>query len=94
MAVTNNTHLSPFKRGAFETLVSVRPLSIQYTCPVVNVGSSVFGDEYWIILISCVLRPSFAVASIYPIFTPNDYLFIKHGKQEKPKWEVYADSIR
>lgn len=83
--MTNNTHLGIFKRGAFDSLVPVRPLSIQYTCPVVNISSSVFGDEYWLILISCVLRPSYCEVSIYPIFTPNEYFFEKHGSEGKPK---------
>lgn len=32
-STSNNTHITPFKRGAFESLKSCVPMSIQYGCP-------------------------------------------------------------
>lgn len=46
---TNNLGLIPFKRGAFESLVSVKPFVIKYTgpffkptCEAIDVGAVVF----------------------------------------------------
>jgi hypothetical protein len=31
---------------------------------------------------------------IYPVFRPTEYLYNTHGKQDKPKWEIYGDAVR
>ena len=87
-SVTNNTHICPFKRGAFATLGSVRPIVLTYSCKTVDVTSSCLTDEWSIILMSCELRPSYVEVAVLPIFTPNEHLYNRHPN--KDKWEAYA----
>jgi hypothetical protein len=38
--------------------------------------------------------PTIAKVMIYPVFRPTEYLYNTHGKQDKPKWEIYGDAVR
>lgn len=91
-SVTNNTHICPFKKGAFATLSSIRPIVLTYRCKTVHVTSSCLTDEWAIVLMSCELWPSQVEVAILPIFTPNENLFSK--QPSKPRWEVFAESVR
>lgn len=74
-STSNNTHIIKFKRGAFESLFPVIPLTIKYHCPVVHVGNQVMPDHVVSILLACCLRPVIVEAKIFPVFMPNEYLF-------------------
>jgi len=54
----------------------------------------VIADHLIVILLCCTILPVIANAHIYPVFTPNDYLFEKFGDGKKAKWEIYADAVR
>lgn len=52
-------------------------------------------DHVFLILLACCLRPVIVEAKIFPVFTPNEYLFQKYGDGgQKQKWEIYADAVR
>lgn len=93
-STSNNTHICKFKRGAFESLRSVVPISIQYGCPTVHVADETIADHIGVILMCCCLQPIIAECLIYPVWTPTDYLYQKHGDGSKPKWEIYGDAVR
>lgn len=91
---SNNTHILKFKRGAFNSLRSCVPMTVQYLAPVVHPSNEVIPDMFVLILMLCTIQPTLAITRIYPVFRPTDYLFNTHGKQDKPKWEVYGDAVR
>lgn len=51
-STSNNTHLVKFKRGAFESMCSVKPLTIKYHSGGVDCNNSTLAD-YWIVILLC-----------------------------------------
>ncbi len=44
-------------------------------------------------LFLCCPIPSICRITIHPVFTPNAHLYLQ-DKSGKPKWEIFADSVR
>ena len=76
----NGTHLLKFKRGAFQSLLPVRPCYIVVQkCGIVTPTYDVmrFFDLICFMISSCTMYR--AKLHILPPFIPNDYLFREHG---------------
>jgi hypothetical protein len=93
-STSNNTHICPFKRGAFQSLVAIKPLSITYRCPTIHVSNEIITDPILIIFFACNLLPSIAEVTHYPLFEPNEYLWETHANKGQQKWEIYAWALR
>jgi len=74
-ATTNNTVIGPFKRGASESLCSVRPVTFQYYCPLVMPADETLNDADVVPLFLCCPIPSICRVTIHPVFTPNEHLY-------------------
>ncbi len=92
----NGTHLLKFRRGAFASLLPVRPCFIVVKkfgiiTPTYDVMR--FFDLLCFLIASCTFYH--AKLHILPPFVPNDYLYNEHaGKQGEEKWETYAWALR
>jgi len=83
-----------FKKGAFESLLSIRPKAVRYnTFGCMNPGSGILDGIVHHIL---VLVSVFSVLEVYemPIFRPNEYFWKHHQKEGEEKWQTYARVIR
>jgi 1-acyl-sn-glycerol-3-phosphate acyltransferase len=90
---TNNTGIIKFKRGAFYSERTVRPIFMKYYY-------STFSPSYDTIqfLPLLILHLSWAclkcTVNILPDFQPNEYLFETHKDKGKERWEIYAWAVR
>lgn len=93
---TNGEYLITFKKGAFASLMPVKPL--------LNVPKSLRGDStmgycinmwHWgFIVFQCVWM-HFEHTEL-PVFAPNEYFWKHHwdGKDPEERWKVYANAVR
>lgn len=56
-STSNNTRIVKFKRGAFESLRSVIPISLQYGVPYVSPANELIADHFGLILACCCVMP-------------------------------------
>lgn len=92
---SNGTSILPFRRGAFQSLLPVRPVSLKYpNYNTVHPANEVLKDHVVLILSCCNLFPTFIGVNLYPIFEPTEYLWEQHADKGKQKWEIYAWAIR
>ena len=94
-ATTNGTHLIQFKRGAFQSLLPVKPFVNKIT--TLSGVSAVHGDAstllaYINILVHCVL--TFYTTFEMPVFEPNEYFWKNHWDGKEEKWVAYARAVR
>ena len=92
--MNNNKYLMPFKKGAFETEASVKPVAIKYDYDIVS-PQTFLPLAFPIHLLQCTLWNSGTVNLTHlPIFVPTEYLFKTHADKGKERWEIYAWAIR
>ena len=90
---TNGTAILKFKKGAFFSERTVRPVLMNYQYDL-------FSPAFDIIeaLPLVILHLSWAcfkcTVNVMPDFQPNDYLFEKHKDKGEERWEIYAWAVR
>lgn len=94
-ATTNGESLLQFKRGAFASLLAVKPFySKTWTLTGVSMGStdgiSLFA--YVCSLFSCGIA-SFILYEM-PVFRPNEFFWQNHWDGKEDKWVAYARAVR
>ena len=91
---TSGRHLLKFKRGAFYSLLPVKPNIIH---PNLNsqfhlgCGSTPVGINYGRTLTELFVQTEFIQL---PIMTPNEYMYTNFSSYGKEKWEIYAEVAR
>ena len=91
---SSGRHLFKFKKGAFTTLLPIKPNII---FPNLNrnfhlgCGSTKVGINYARTLTELYVQTEFIEL---PIMTPNDYMFNNFSSYGKEKWEIYAEVAR
>lgn len=88
----NGTHLSVFRKGAFEGLFSVRPAILRYSHNHIMPTCVALKELPLNILLFCSFTPIYCSVELMPVFTPNEHLFRQDPGKEK--WEVFAESVR
>lgn len=90
---TNNTHLLPFKRGVFQSLLPIRPLCVKYSSSYFNPAHDVMPMHiHFVVLLSQIVN--YVEVTQMPIFEPNRYLFENHQKAGQLEWEIFAHAVR
>ena len=91
---TSGRHLLSFKRGAFFSLLPVKP---NFILPNLNnsfhlgCGSTGVGINYGRSLTELFVQTQFYEL---PIMTPNEYMFENFKSYGKEKWEIYKEVAR
>lgn len=91
---TNGKYILPFKKGAFFSLLNVKPVVINSFFEddsQLGVGSSSLALNWIKSLGYLTSRISY---SELPVIRPTDYMFEKYGHLGKEKWMVYAEVVR
>ena len=87
-------HLLPFKKGAFNALLPLKPTIILpnlYPNFHLAVGSSDVGCNYLRSLSNLYNKVEYYEL---PVLKPNDYMYQNFGNLGKEKWEIYAEVAR
>lgn len=82
-----------FKKGAFASETSMKPMAIKYHAPFVSpITGIIDGVYYYVHLMGCI----FCTVTIYemPTFRPNDFFWETHCKEGDSRWKVFATTIR
>ena len=93
---TNGTLLMPFKRGAFQAMRTVIPVSVTYKVSgQVHPAFDTVQFLPHLIMLLCSFAPITCTMTVMPEFTPNAHL-LDSAKDSKGKedWEIFADAIR
>lgn len=90
---TNNTHILPFKRGVFSSLLPVRPIALKYSSAYFNPSHDVMPMSIHMIMLLSQISNHIEVTEL-PIFGPNEYLFKTHLKPGEEKWMAYSRAVR
>lgn len=90
---TNNTELITFRRGAFQALHSVQPITYNYYSPYFNVAHDILDVLSHMILICSQPYTTCHVKEL-PVFKPNEYFFEHHKQGEEEKWMTYMRVVR
>ena len=91
---TSGRHLLAFKRGAFFSLLPVKP---NFILPNLNnkfhlgCGSTKVGINYGRTLTELFVQTEFVEL---PIMTPNEFMFENFKSYGKEKWEIYKEVAR
>jgi lysophosphatidylcholine acyltransferase/lyso-PAF acetyltransferase len=91
---TSGRHLLSFKRGAFFSLLPVKP---NFILPNLNndfhlgCGSTKVGINYGRSLTELFVQTQFYEL---PIMTPNEYMYNNYSHYGKEKWEIYKEVTR
>ena len=88
---SSGRHLLEFKRGAFYSLLPIKP---NFILPNLNdefhlgCGDTNVGINYGRTLTKLYVRTDFIEL---PIMTPNEYMFNNYSNYGKEKWEIYKE---
>ena len=88
---SSGRHLLEFKRGAFYSLLPIKP---NFILPNLNdefhlgCGDTNVGINYGRTLTKLYVRTDFIEL---PIMTPNEYMFNNFSNYGKEKWEIYKE---
>ena len=87
--ISNGTHLIKFKRGAFMTLLPLKPMVelIDQTSEC-TLATGALPMHWHIVLVSAYLWHNVTFLDL-PIIEPTEYMYENYQKEEKEKWMVY-----
>lgn len=90
---SNGTSIIKFKKGAFYSEKTIRPLYLKYDQSKVNPGFEVmeFVPVAVLQLSWCHMKCS---VHVLPDFQPNEYMFKKFASNGSERWEVFAWAVR
>jgi hypothetical protein len=95
--VTSGKHILKFKKGAFHSLLPIKPLIIntntsdvfQLSVGVINLSSHIFCTLFYLY--------HWVEITELPVFYPNDFMFENYSKAHPEildKWEIYSEVAR
>lgn len=90
---TNGRQLMKFRKGAFFSEKTVKPIFIKY----LNSTLSVAFDTIEFLPLAILMLSwgcTTCNVTIMPDFKPNDHLFQKHADKGEERWQVYAWAVR
>lgn len=82
-----------FKKGAFLTLKTVRPIVLKYNVGSVSLAWDVIDNLPHLISMFSWYCYSCDIL-IFPDFEPNEYLFTTHADKGQEQWEIFAWATR
>ena len=89
--VTNGTHLIKFKRGAFMTLLPLKPIvEIIDQTQECTLSTGALPMHWHMVLVSCYLW-NYVTFLDLPIVEPTDFMYKNHGKSGEEKWQTYMN---
>ena len=91
---TNGRALLPFKKGAFNSLLPVKPCFAKFDHGIVSPTYDVI--SFWPLIILMVSSLGFYKSTLHimPEFEPNEHMFSKYANKGTEKWEIYAWCVR
>ena len=96
--ITNGEYMLRFKRGAFSTILPIKPFVIDNLSMCKNYNMTVGAGDMLIhsIIANCYLYHDIRLIEL-PIVFPNENMFKYHDLHytpKKEKWEAYAEVMR
>ena len=91
---TNGTAIMKFKKGAFNSEMTVKPMFLKYYFNTLNPAIDSIPLIPLIILTLSVPYGIHCEVNILPEFKPNDFLFEKHQYKGDERWEIFAWAVR
>ena len=89
--ITNGTHLIKFKRGAFMTLLPLKPMvELVDQNAECTLATGALPMHLHMVLVSCYLWNNVTFLDL-PIVKPTDYMYEHYGKKEEEKWMTYMN---
>ena len=82
-----------FKKGAFLTLKTVRPMVFKYDYSTLSLAWDVI-DSLPHLFVVMSWYCYYCEVLVMPDFEPNEYLFTKHADKGKERWEIFAWATR
>jgi len=90
---TNGSCLIEFKKGAFVSLQSIKPVLHLFNSWTQSNSTGVLDGMQHYVLSACNPYSTLEVLDL-PIFEPNDFFFKHHMKEGEEQWETYMRVIR
>ena len=89
--ITNGTHLIKFKRGAFMTLLPLKPMvELVDQNAECTLATGALPMHLHMVLASCYLWNNVTFLDL-PIIKPTDYMYEKYGKKDEEHWMTYMN---
>ena len=89
--ITNGTHLIKFKRGAFMTLLPLKPLvELVDQNAECTLATGALPMHWHMVLVTCYLWNNVTFLDL-PIVKPTEYMFQNYGKKDEEKWATYMN---
>ena len=85
---TNGKYIATFKRGAFVSLLPVKPLVIFYYD-----GFPCSTNRFFFFMRTIATFKIKMITAELPIIKPTDYMYEKYKDLGKEKWEIYANVV-
>ena len=91
---TNGTAIMKFKKGAFHSEKTVKPIYLEYSFGTVNPAFDTI--QFFVLAIFNLSSPGGIHCTVnkLPNFTPNEFLFENHKDKGKERWEIFAWAVR
>ena len=90
---TNGSYVLPFQKGAFLSLLPIKPLAFRYHSDYFSPAHDVIPMGTHLVLLLSQFYSSVEVFDL-PIFEPNEYLFKNHMKSGEEKWMVFSKAVQ
>ena len=91
--ITSGKHLLPFKRGAFEGLLPIKPLMVKLNDDCFSISTGALDLYQHVFLTQCFLFHNINVYEL-PVITPTEEMFQIYKGDKKEKWEIYSEVVR
>lgn len=70
-------------------------MTIVHEGAYVSPSNETVSDQAGLILLMCSPKPFISRCTLYPIFTPTEYLWETHGGESlRDRWEIYGNAVR
>jgi lysophosphatidylcholine acyltransferase/lyso-PAF acetyltransferase len=94
--VTSGKHIMKFKKGAFHSLLPIKPSIINTTLNKYHLSVGAAGLLPHFLKTLCYLYNNIEITEL-PVMKPNDFMFENYSKSHPEiteKWEIYAEVAR
>ena len=89
--ITNGTHLIKFKRGAFMTLLPLKPfVELVDQNAECTLATGALPMHFHLILVSCYLWNNDTFLDL-PVIKPTPYMYNNYAKENEEKWHTYMN---
>jgi len=91
---TNGTAIMKFKKGAFHSEKTVKPIFLKYSFGTLNPAFDTI--PFFALAIFTLSTPGgmHCDVNMLPNFTPNEFMFENHKAEGSERWEVFAWAVR